>query len=373
MAGFYISVKNKLANTIVNTLGARLDNKVVIFDSDDWGTIRTPNKKVKDSLAREKLISNYNHYDENDCLESEEDLSALFDVLYRFNDSKGNHPILTFNTVMSNPDFDKIRENYFLKYSAESFQDTYLRYWNKNLIGLWNQGINNKLIFPQFHAAEHLNVSLWMEALQQGYSDVHKSFNHEYFGLSGVKTPSKYQNRYLAAYHNTSNEDLKEKLDILKNGLKQFESVFGHKSNSFIACNYVWNNDIEKVAYEMSVEIIKSQRAQLKPDINQGILKPVYHFNGQLSNYNQTYLVRNVVFEPAMNSNIDWVSKCMKEIANAFFWKQPAVICTHRVNYIGTLNEKNRKQSLQLLDTLIRSILKKWSNVSFVHSGVNNF
>jgi hypothetical protein len=44
------------------------------------------------------------------------------------------------------------------------------------------------------------------------------------------------------------------------------------------------------------------------------------------------------------------------------------IIDTHRVNYIGYLNHKNRDRGLQLLNDLLSSILKRWPDVKFLNS-----
>ena len=97
------------------------------------------------------------------------------------------------------------------------------------------------------------------------------------------------------------------------------------------------------------------------------VLKSLY--TGKRNNLNQTYTVRNCVFEPSqMPINYDNVSNCIKEIGNSFFWKKPAIITSHRLNYIGALDEKNRRRSLILLHELIQKILKKWPDAEFLNS-----
>ena len=58
----------------------------------------------------------------------------------------------------------------------------------------------------------------------------------------------------------------------------------------------------------------------------------------------------------------------MSEISSAFLWKHPAVICSHRVNFIGGLNEKNRDQNLLFLKKLLSEIVKLWPDVEFMSS-----
>jgi len=58
----------------------------------------------------------------------------------------------------------------------------------------------------------------------------------------------------------------------------------------------------------------------------------------------------------------------MSEIQNAFFWHKPAIISTHRINYVGGINIKHRGRNLKLLDQLLQRILIKWPDVEFLSS-----
>ncbi len=361
------SITEVLKQHAFNIPGWRSKRKMVVFESDDWGGVRMPNRNSYQKLLDKGIKVDAFHYDYLDCLESKEDLNNLFEVLSRFKDSNGNYPVFTFNTVMANPDFDKIKANHFQEYFFEDFQVSYQKYWGVDLLPIWQKAIQEKLIVPQFHAREHLNVSLWMKALQGNYKEVLTSFEHGYTGMWG-KTPSQSHSHYLAAFHPTDANDSVHKQEILINGLKMFENKFGYKSETIISCNYVWNTGIEKAAKNMNVKFIQGQRAQLKPDEKNGKLIPVFHYTGQKNNFGQIYSVRNCMFEPSENINHDWVNNCLKQIAISFLWNKPAIISTHRVNYIGSLNQKNRDNNLKLLEQLLHAIKIKWPNVEFVSS-----
>ena len=55
-------------------------------------------------------------------------------------------------------------------------------------------------------------------------------------------------------------------------------------------------------------------------------------------------------------------------MAIAYYWNKPAIISTHRLNYVGYINPSNRDKNLKLLDHLLSSILKKWPDVEFMTS-----
>ena len=82
----------------------------------------------------------------------------------------------------------------------------------------------------------------------------------------------------------------------------------------------------------------------------------------------QTYTIRNVKFEPFEDPDKDWVNQSLKEIQTAFFWHKPAIISTHRINYVGGIDIKHRDRNLKALDRLLKNILKKWPDVEFLSS-----
>ena len=79
-------------------------------------------------------------------------------------------------------------------------------------------------------------------------------------------------------------------------------------------------------------------------------------------------MVSNATFEPSSIEGMDWVNYCFNQIETAFAWNKPAIITSHRVNYIGFLDKNNRDRSLELLTTLIQKVQKKWPEVEFLSS-----
>ena len=107
--------REHILRNIINTFGYKTNRKIVVFESDDWGSIRMPSKLAYSNLLKKGIGVDKSLYDTLDSLEKKEDLEALFTVLQ---DNKSDHslPIFTFNTVIQNPDFYKIKENNILSY-----------------------------------------------------------------------------------------------------------------------------------------------------------------------------------------------------------------------------------------------------------------
>jgi hypothetical protein len=356
-------VKSKfreLKEIVLQLPGTHLKDKVVVFESDDWGSQRIPDKTVYNYCLKNGYPMNQNIYTQYDCLESVEDVSRLKDVL----NSYSSKPMFTLNMILANPDYLKIKESNFEQYFYKPI-DKSISY--SSVLTEIKEGIDKGVFSAQFHGREHINVNRWLTALQKKDVDVHFAFD---LGMAGIfpKDNVRIGNDMVVALENWDHIDLLDKQAIVKNGLELFEQIFGIKSKSAISCNYVWNDQIEEVYYDRGVELIQSSRFQLLPKGNYEGFNKKYKYTGLRNTRGQIYSVRNVLFEPTYNQDKDWVGSAMKQIERSFKLKKPAIISSHRLNYCSGLSELNRDQSLLKLNRLIAQIQKKWSDVHFCTS-----
>ena len=164
-------IKHSLGCNLINIKGWRTNRKIVVIESDDWGTLRTPNKDVYSHLTSKYADSMWPEtYDKVDNLANKEDLEALFDTLLSVEDSKDHPAVLTANTIVGNPDFERIKESGFKEYYWEPFTDTLKRYpTHTGTYECWKDGIAKEVFIPQYHGREHLNVCCWLDLLQRDY------------------------------------------------------------------------------------------------------------------------------------------------------------------------------------------------------------
>jgi len=94
------------------------------------------------------------------------------------------------------------------------------------------------------------------------------------------------------------------------------------------------------------------------------------HFVNFLDNSYDNFETKKKVFNKLSNLTIvtvsDLVQSCLSEIEIAFRWQKPAIISSHRVNYIGSINPDNAKHGLKELNRLLLSITKKWPDIEFM-------
>ncbi len=362
--------KSLLSVHASNLSGWRTNRKIVVIESDDWGSIRMSSLEAFNNLLKAGMREDRNHYNTFDSLESNKDLECLFETLSKFKDKNGRHPVMTGVNVVANPNFEKIKENGFMQYVYEPYTETLKRYPSHDRVyALWKEGIERRLFVPVFHGREHLNVQRWLRALRSGHRSTVLAFDNcvtgIYNGIDGEKIPE-----FQAAFDIDTPEDLPYLNEVLITGLDLFKELYGYNSSYFVPTNGPFNNSLERVLKEKGVRYINSGKIQREP-LGNGQFRKNIRFLGKKNELGQIYLTRNCFFEPSsMESpaDTDWVGNCLKEIEVAFKWHKPATISTHRVNYVGFLHPENRERTLRRFEELLRTMLKKWPDIEFMTS-----
>ncbi|PHN01488.1 hypothetical protein [Flavilitoribacter nigricans] len=361
-------MSNYLLRILANAPGWRTSRKIIVFESDDWGSIRIPSKEVYEILLKKGVKVDQDIYSKYETLENEEDLEGIFSLLEKYKDSNGNNPCFTALCIVANPDFKKIRSNNFDSYEYETLLETYQRYGRKEkMIKLWSQGIENDLIRPQFHGREHLNVKYWFRRLKdKAFSTTKLAFDLELTGLdpSIVKESRK---DYQAAFDIEFPEDIDYLVKVLDSGLDLFNDTFGYRAEYFVPTNGPFNSSLNSILQKKGIRFINTAKLNKEP-LGSGKYRRSLRYLGKRNKLGQIYLTRNAFFEPSDVKVADWVSNCLKDISTAFYCKKPAIISTHRVNYSGGLSQANRDLGLKELDRLLKTILRNWPDVEFLTS-----
>ncbi|MBK8502218.1 MAG: hypothetical protein IPL46_08425 [Saprospiraceae bacterium] len=360
---------NRLIRNIMyhlgNLPGFHTSRKIITLTSDDWGSIRMPSKEIYDRLISKGLALSRCPYSRVDNLATGEDLTCLYEVLDSVKDINGMGAVMTANTIVANPDFDKIEASDFQRYYFEPFTETLANYPNHHgSFDLWKQGIAAGLFVPQYHGREHVNVRRWMAMLRSGSKEMRSAFGEGVCGLSNAVIPE--GKNVMAAFDIDSKDEQQEKIEILKSGHHLFRQIFGFTSQSFIAPTYVWNSDVELSLTDMGIKLIQSNPYQKMPVPGRGGFRKIYHYNGQRNKYGQSYIVRNAYFEPTITNGKLSAKECMERIEIAFRCGKPAVISTHRLNFIGSIDVQNRDHNLNLFSSLLKGIVHRWSDVEFM-------
>jgi hypothetical protein len=354
---------------ISNIPGWRTNRKLVVIESDDWGSIRMPSSEVFENLLKAgiDLFADEGFlYNKFDSLATTGDLASMFDLLFSIKDCIERPAVLTPVSIVANPDFARIKQSDFSEYFYEPFTETLKRYQGcEKSFTLWKEGIEKRIFVPQFHGREHLNVMVWMNALKNNNRRIREAFNNGMWGISTQNDPA-INVELQAAFDFIDANDLKYQKEVITSGLKLFEKLFGYCATYFVPPNGPISSKLESVCANEGLKYLSTSKLQIEP-VGLGKTRKKIHWLGQKNKSGLTYLVRNCFFEPVLGGR-DWVDKCLKEISTAFSWHKPAVVSSHRVNYIGALYEHNRKNGLMQLKSLLKNIMKVWPDTEFITS-----
>jgi hypothetical protein len=359
--------KRNLIRHISNLPGWRTKRKIVVIESDDWGSIRMPSNASRDAMLSkgiDLLSGDRYRYNMYDSLATYDDLAVLFETLSSVKDKDSRHCVFTAMSLVANPDFQKIEANDFHNYYFEPFTETLKRYPGcEKSFKLWQEGIEKHLFVPQFHGREHLNVSVWMRALQNNDPHTRLAFDYGMWGFNNA-LPSGIS--YQAAFDLDTPEELEYQKKVIASGLELFEKLHGYKATFFVPPNGPFNEALEEIAFVGGIRYMSTSKIHHEPHGHRQ-LKKRFHYLGQKNKLGQRYITRNCFFEPNQKGK-DWYSSCLSDIEIAFHWHKPAVISTHRVNYIGALDPHNRDKGMIQLKQLLRAIVNKWPKVEFMTS-----
>lgn len=346
-----------------NLIGWRTDRKIVVFSVDDYGNVRLASSQARDNLERAG-VSAKNRFDVYDGLENQEDIEGLFNVLTQYTDNTSRHPVFTALTNPANLDFEAVLEDREHGYRYEPLYETYRKVHGSDvMMRLWQEGIGNRLLVPQLHGREHLNVPLFERILATG--DASLEVNLQNRSLARLAHLSRKPLKYTSAYAFRDFGEMERLGRIAADGVDVFEDVFEYRPTQFNAPSKREHTMLHSALAHAGIRFLDqpSFKRELQPH---GRSRVILNWTGKQNKYNQTYLVKNCSFEPTASSSQDAVNDCLKQIDSAFNCRKPAMIGSHRVNFTGVIEEENRRFGLDRLNELIDAIITRWPDVEFM-------
>ena len=362
-------MKQILFNNLKNLPGWSSSRKLLAFAVDDYAAVRVASSHAQQRLANSGLNLS-GHMDRYDAMETRADLEALFEVLDSVRDVHGRPAIFTAYALSANPDFDAILRSPTGGYVLEPVTQTFVRLEAeqpaayRGAWSLWKEGISRRLIRPQFHGREHLNVRLFETKLFNGSKDLRANLqNRSLAGLTGDESMPGVGFYQAFAVHDDQCLELHR--GIIEEGMKLFEACYGYKSVTFTPPGQVISPLLYPVCERRGIRLIH------KPRFSERKVRSGEHcrevcWTGKQRKMNHLSMVRNVVFEPGQKGDSIDIKRVKDQVAAAFKWSKPAIISSHRVNFCGHIDECYRSKSLAVLANLLNLIVNEWPDVEFV-------
>lgn len=351
-----------------NIVGFSTTRKIVVFLVDDYGSVRldSSNAREKISDAGIKLRSRFDKYD---SLETKEDLEILFNTLASVKDINNRSAVLSAVSVPCNIDFEgvlkEIPKGYKLEILPDTFKkletlqpDAYIGTWE-----LWKEGISSRIFIPEFHGREHLNLKVFDEKLKA--SDQALLIPLRNRSLIGIPETGYSTINFNASFDFWDFKETQDFSGMISDGLNRFERVFSRRALHFTPPRASDHHCLYSTLEGSGVRFIDSPL--IKREHNGfGRYSRVLSYTGQQTEEGLFKIVRNVVFEPGEQGNIDWPGYALMQIEAAFRMRKPAVISSHRVNFSGHIDQDNRKKGIRALHELLGKLATRHPDVEFM-------
>ncbi len=350
---------------VSNLLGWKTSRKIIVFESDDWGSFRFQNKTIRDAYLPNYDPKGWMHY--NDCFESIEDLTALESTLKSVKDKNSNYACFTFLMNPANPDFKKIKQSHCQEFYNETFLDTLSkRKDGDDILNWYKTALKNTLIEIGFHGREHLNVNSWMKDLRVKDEITIKGFEDNVWGHNIILS-KKEKKRHRSTYNFTSYSEIEDLKLNIKEGIQLLNETFNQRTTYFLPPDGPYHLDLNQSLADNGIKYIGLSKKHKNP-LDEKWHQTKIFWLGKKTKEGLRVVTRNVIFEPSSPRQKDWLKYALENISLAFNNNKPAVISSHRANYSGSLNEQNRSNSNQQLKSLLENIIEKWPDVEFMTS-----
>jgi len=355
-----------LRNHVKNITGWRSNRKIVCFAVDDYGNVRLASAKAMDAIER-KGIRLQGRYDRFDALDTRQDYEQLFEVLQSVKDSNGRHAIFTTYALSCNADYvASIEKN---EYVPQQLDKTYELLSAEDpdayegAFDLLHEGIAKGFIKPQYHGREHININVFNALLADKHPILLAILEQRC--LTDMPGHVKYPNvRISEAFAFWEEAEIARHKEILRDGLNRFEKVYGYPAQTFTPPAMHLHPSLYNFMASFGIKAIDMPRRH-EVHMGEGIYQKERNVTGSKSGQKYVTIVRNCLFEPN-SSPIDWVNTTYNQIKASFFWRKPAIISSHRVNFCGHIDPTNREKGLAQLRILLEKIVQTWPDVEFM-------
>ena len=356
-----------MKNWLKNLPGWRTQRKIVVFAVDDYGNVRLDSRRAQQRLAS-RFGEPESRFDRFDTMETTEDLVALFETLDGVRD-KNDHPaVFTPYTVTLNPDFERMREERFERLHLEPLKSTWDKLEARNsgawgsIIDTWKEGVARGLMQPQFHGGVHFNPERIESRLTANDERLLAALDERSVAMLG---PGKdFGPGWTATFGLADLEDEKPRLrELSRDGLEAFQSTFSSSATCFTPPAHEFSPALVTILERSSLKAIDLPLIQHHRG-RSGRRRRRFNWTGRRFGKLLQTQVRNVMFEPGGSERA--TEQALRQIDIAFRCHKPALISSHRVNFCGHIDSKNREHGLGALRKLLEEIIRRWPTVEFM-------
>jgi hypothetical protein len=303
--------------------------KVVVLESDDWGLCAwSPDESAHRALADQPAFRGPSglRY-AGSTLESAADVKRLAAVLLEFRGGDGFAPVLQANTVMASPDYARLHAPDFSCNALPTLTHPQApSRWARP--GLWDAiavAREAGVWWPELHGLHHLPETAWLSALRGGAADARRAFEQQSPVCEAVASSGEFD----------SSEPREVRRRNLEEAVRRFTALFGRAPDSFCPPDYRWDSEVEDDAARLGVHVLQGRAERPAPPLTR--LTHLFaryrfpDFDGE-----KFYMPPRISFEPGAEEKVGKLGLAVvhRRVHNAWRRGHPALVSTHRANYV---------------------------------------
>lgn len=305
-----------------------LRQPVLIIESDDWGA--GPVAQA-DALTR---------------------LSAL---LQRKRDRTGRPLVMTLGVVLEVPDGVRIAASDGREYHALTLADERFRAVRAAMLA----GIEAGVFAPQLHGQCHYWPAALLAAAQKDAAVRDWLVAPEPAATESLPAP--LQSRWVDASSLPSGELPDESIQqAVTEEVMAYQAIFGRAPQVAVATTFVWNEGVEAAWAQAGIDVVVTpgQRATCRNAAGAPACVDARMLTGTRSRAGQTYLVRDVYFEPSLGHAPQRLADGLRTRARQ---GRACLVETHRFNFLQA-----QDTGLAALEAGLDAALAACPNVRFL-------
>jgi hypothetical protein len=323
--------------------------RAVVLESDDWGLCAwVPDDQAHRSLTGTPAFRSLpGRIYGRSTLERAEDVRAIGSLLFEFRGGDGFPPVWQANTVVANPDFDRMRPPQFEGEDIPviAIPELPSRWVRPGLDQAVTLGIDEGWWWPELHGLHHVPVAAWLGALRRGAHDARRAHEQQVMVCEAVETTGEY--------------DPSESLEVRKSDLERaagfFRKRFGRAASSLCPPDYRWDDALDETAASLGITTFQGMAERAGGRLHPRIARFLGGISWPQSHGPRFHMPPRIAFEPRGNDSPEGPvgARAAHEAARSA-WRagRPAIVSSHRVNY-AHLDPAWREQSLIALRDLI--------------------
>lgn len=305
-----------------------LRQPVLIIESDDWGA---------GPLAQADALNQ---------------LSAL---LQRVRDRSGRPAVMTLGVILEVPDGARIAASNCTEYRALTLVDSRF----DGVLGAIREGTQAGVFAPQLHGQCHYWPAAVLAAAKSDDS-VRDWLNAPEPALTEA-LPSHLQSRWVDASALPSRMLTPEAIQQAATAeASSFQAILGSTPQVAVATTFIWNDAVEVAWAKAGVEVVITPgcRATCRNADGQPACEDATLLAGERSLAGQTYLVRDVYFEPALGHAPQRLVEGLRARSRQ---GRACLAETHRFNFM-----QETESSLTVLEAGLNAALSACPNLHFI-------